>query len=256
MSGGGGGGETKTEMPKWMKETAKPLAADIGSLSSTPFFPGQTYADPSQYTQQGIAGMGGIDYQPTLDYYGGVLEGGGGLTPDFQQAVMEPAVENVASRFAAAGRYGSPASVQGMTEAGMRSLAPYWNDQQRRQMQAAAALPMAQQDLWRSRLMAGGLQEMWDQKGIDEAMQRHYYDPRYQLLQQQMGLLGGLPGGGGIVTQNPGSGSALAGGLGGAISGGMAGGMLAGTEAGAFLGPWGMAGGALLGGLAGSGLLG
>ena len=240
MSGGSKGGETKTEMPGFMKNQAKPIAAGIGNLeaSTTPL-----YGGPSDYSQQAIAGMGqpgGFDQ--SIDYYQQAAQGDFlGLSPEFANAVMEPAVENVASRFAMSGRSGSPAATQGMTEAAMRSLAPYYNDERRLQQQAAAALPMAYQDLYRSQMGAGVAQEGYNQ----QALENQRFDPQYDLLQRQVGLLQGIPNPGGTVAVDPGKGSPWAGALGGAATGAAMGSVIPGLGTGV---------GALIGG--GMGLLG
>lgn len=233
MSGGSKSQETKVQMPGFMSQAARPLAAGIGTLTpyEGPLAPGM-----SGYTQAGMEGLGAPGgYDEAIDYYQRAAQGDFlGLSPDFARAVMNPAIENVASRFAMAGRSGSPASVQGMTEAAMRSLAPYYSDERRMQQQAAAALPMAYQDLYKSQLAAGDISDVYGQREIEEGR----YDPTYDLLQRQIGLLQGVPfAGGTTVAQQPG-GSPVAGALGGAAIGSQ-------------WGPWGaLAGGGL--GLLGS----
>jgi hypothetical protein len=229
MSGGSKSQETKVEMPGFMKSAAKPLAQGIGQLSAsdTPL-----YAGPSDYTQQAIAGMGSPGgYGQAIDYYQQAAQGDFlGLSPEFQGAVMNPAIENVASRFAQSGRSGSPAAELSMTEAAMRSLAPYYADERRMQQQAAAALPMAYQDLYRSQMAAGEAEQGLAQQQLEN--QR--FDPQYDLLQRQIGLLGGLPMVGGTTTAQQPGGSPLSGALGGAAIG-------------STFGPWGAAIGGGLG---------
>jgi hypothetical protein len=214
MSGGSKSSETKTEMPGFMKAQAKPLAQGIGQLSAsdTPL-----YAGPSDYTQQAIAGMGSPGgYGQAIDYYQQAAQGDFlGLSPGFQQAVMDPAIEGVASRFAQAGRSGSPGAELAMTKAAMQSLAPYYNDERRMQQQAAAALPMAYQDLYRSQMAAGTAEE-----GIAQnALENQRFDPQYDLLQRQIGLLQGIPMVGGTSQSVQPGGSPLSGALGGAATG-------------------------------------
>jgi hypothetical protein len=132
---------------------------------------------------------------------------------------MEPAMENTASRFAQAGRYGSPGSNQQMAESGMRALAPYWNQQQGRMMQAAGAIPQLQDFQARQQLAGGSLAESYAQQPITEAMNRWNYNQEQPLNRMQGwgSLYGPIQGAGGY--QAPGGGSGLAGALGGGLTG-------------------------------------
>ena len=214
MSGGDGGSEQKTKMPGYITNPAKKISGGITGIEA---YEGPIHAGMSDYTQQAMQGMGAPGgYDQSIDYYQRAAQGDFlGLSPEFQGAVMNPAIENVASRFARSGRSGSPAAELSMTEAAMRSLAPYYADERRMQQQAAAALPMAHQDLYRSQLAAGGIQEGFDQRAIEQDR----YDPRYDQLQRQIGLLQGIPSSGGTVAVQQDKGSALAGAAGGAAMG-------------------------------------
>ena len=242
MSGGGGDSQTKTEMPKWYNAVAKPASQQIGGLTPQEFYPDPTFAPQSGYTGNAIAGLGNADFGQSEDYYRGVLNGDYlGLNPAFQDAVMSPAMDAVASKFAGAGRYGSPGSQYQIAKAGMQALAPYYDSERQRQGQSAAAIPLLQNQQWQNWLMGGGLQEQWGQKQIDENMARYNYDPTYANLQRQLGLLQMMTPGN-VVTSSQGGGSQLAGAAGGALTG---------ASAGSMFGPWGTAIGGIAGGALG-----
>ena len=253
MSGGPEKTSSTTLQPWYMSRPLGQYANQLRDFEDPGFFPGQTYAGQSDLTAQGIGGLGSVDYSGTRDYFNRALGGEfTQLNPQFANAVMEPAMENVASRFEQAGRYGSPASQQQMAESGMRALAPYYDAERSRQQQAALALPGLDEQQAMQQLRAGGMEELWDQKGISEAMARHDYP--YAELQRFGQLLSplSLGSGAGYTQQTVPGGSQLAGGLGGALSGAMAGAAhpLLGAGAGTMLGPlgWaGMIGGGLLG---------
>ena len=230
MSGGGGGGDVEMKMPDWLRPAGYTygdiLGTELGSIGNhseniRPFFPGQTYAGMSPLTQAGIdqlTGPGGSAAGMTSDYFSRVMGGEYlGMNPAMQSAVMNPAVENVASRFAQAGRYGSPASQEQMAEAGMRAMAPYYDAERQRMGQAAMMLPGVQNQYAQNLLTAGGIGEGYEQAGIDEAMQRHYFNPVFNYLGQAAPLFG--PGSGyGTQAQNTG-GNTLPGMVGGALLG-------------------------------------
>lgn len=225
----GGGGDQKVEQkaPDWLR----PQLFNYGNLLAQELAPGgQLGANapmgPSPLTQRGIDLYGQTGpYDLASQYQQNVLGGQYlGLSPQFQQAVMDPAIANVAGRFAQAGRYGSPASQEAMAEAGMRALAPYYGQERGYQQQASVMLPALQAQQAGQFTTGGALQEYWQ-------------NPMLNYLTRVQPLMGG--GGYGVTTQNqPGGG--WQGALGGAAGGAMMG---------AQFGPWGMAGGALLGGL-------
>ena len=263
-----GGGDTEVEMrmPEWLRPAGYSygdlLSREIGSIAggtgqnAMPFFPGQTYAGMSPLTSMGMqhylgpmASAAGQSSNYFADVMGGQYLG---MNPQFQNAVMNPAIENVASRFASAGRYGSPASQSQMAEAGMRALAPYYDAERQRMGQAAMMGPQINQQYGQGLFGLGQIQEGYDQQGINEAMQRHYYNPNINYLQQISGL---FSPGTGFGSQNTNTGGmTLPGILGGAMMGGSMGAAhpLLGAGAGSVLGPAGWAGiglGGLLGGL-------
>lgn len=186
------------------------------------------------YEQQALAAMGNVQpYQQAQGYFGDVAGGQYlGLNPELQRAVMDPAISNVASRFAAAGRYGSPASQTSMAEAGMRAMMPFYDQERTRQGQANLMLPQLQQG------MAGQLQ------------QAGAYNPQLDYMSRIAPLVStGMAGG--MRVQQPGGGgggwkSTLGGAAGGAMSGAKIGTMLGGPGIGTAAGA---VGGALLGGL-------
>lgn len=183
------------------------------------------------YEQQALAAMGNVQpYQQAQGYFGDVASGQYlGLNPELQRAVMDPAIANVASRFAAAGRYGSPASQTSMAEAGMRAMMPFYDQERTRQGQANLMLPQLQQG------MAGQLQ------------QAGAYNPQLDYMSRIAPLIStGMAGG--MRVQQPGGGSDWRSALGGAAGGAMAGARLGSVVPGIGTG-FGAIGGALLGGL-------
>ena len=206
-------------------------------------FPGQTYAGPSPLTQQGIAAYGNVNpYEQGMGYQQDVLAGNYlGMNPQMQAAVMDPAMANVASRFAAGGRYGSPASQTSMAEAGMRAMMPYYDAERQRQQQASMMLPALQQGMAGSLLQGGQLQEGYDQMAINEAMERYYYNPLLRSTQAVAPFMGGAPTQGSTTM---GGGNALQGALSGGLGGAMMGAAVPGFGAGpaSLLGPAGWAG--------------
>jgi hypothetical protein len=252
----GGGPAEAPKMPGYAKEALKPYAGqlqDFGQNYDPQFFGGQTYAGQDPYTSQGIQGLGNLDTGMSQDYMQNTLQGDYlGLNPAMSAAVMDPAMDASAGRFNMMGRYGSPASQTGMMKAGMQAAMPYYNQERGRQQQAAMMLPGLQQQQAQSQLMAGGMNEAWGQKDIDEQMARWNFEQNqpYDIMQKWSSLYGPIATAG-MVGGSPAEGSPLAGAAGGALMGGAAGGAMAGTEAGAFLGPYGMMAGAALGGLAG-----
>lgn len=222
----GGDSPEQAEVPYFVAQNMRPYAQglrEFGDQYNPEFYGGQTYADQSPYTQNAITQFGQMNTQPSMDYYQNVMQGAGGLSPEFQQAVMEPAQEAAASRFGAANRLGSGYGGQAFAESGMRALAPFWNDQQNRGMQAAGAIPQLQEFQARQNLLGGGLQEQWGQKGIDESMARHEYAQELPFMKnQKWGSLYGpvtAAGGSAYMPQSTPGGSALAGAVGGGLTG-------------------------------------
>ncbi len=236
----GGGGDTKvSNAPPRMAENAYwnyftnqfggqyPGVEEAIKGWQPTFFPGQTYAGMSPETQSGLAGLYGTTqpggaFGQAQQYFGDVARGNYlGMNPAMQNAVMNPAMDAVASRFESMGRYGSPASQEQMAEAGMRALMPYYGQERTRQGQAAALLPQLGMQAAQTRMGVGGAREAWQQKGIDEAMQRYNFEQNLPVSRLQ--TLGGLltpTGNYNVQTTNANAGvNPLAGALGGASMG-------------------------------------
>jgi hypothetical protein len=252
----GGGGAEAPKIPGYVNKATKPYAQELGAFNQQydpEFYGGQMTAGMDPFTQQGAQGMGNFNTQGSQDYLQQSMQGNFlGLSPEMRSAVMDPAMDASAGRFASMGRYGSPASQQAMAQAGMQAAMPYYNQERDRQQQSAMQLPAMQQMQNQQQLMGGQINEGYAQNQINEDMSRFNFEQNkpYDIMQKWASLYGPLSQAGAVGGGVPG-GSDLAGGLGGVLTGAAAGGALAGTEAGAFLGPWGMAGGAALGGLAG-----
>ena len=150
------------------------------------FFPGQTYADQSQYSQQAIEGMGNFSTQPSQQYMQNTLQGNYlGLNPAMQGAVMNPAMQGVNQQFAAAGRYGSPMNQQQSAQAGMSALMPYYDAERQRQQQSAMQLPQLQQQQYANQAAGGLGQEQYAQQPIDQAMAQHQFEQNQPLMPAQ-----------------------------------------------------------------------
>jgi hypothetical protein len=232
-------------VPKFHKDPLKQYSQELQNYIGTPgpgYFPGQTYAGMSGYTGQGIEELGGVNYAPSNEYLQSTLAGDYlGLSPEMMGAVMGPAMEASAARFASSGRYGSPASQVAMTKAGMEAAMPYYDQERQRQQEAAGLAPAMQSQQALGLLSAGGLEEDWQQKQINEDMARYEYEQNlpYTQLQQQSTLFG--PFGPPVSGYEPAGGSQLASMAGGALAGGVAGAEfgLPGAIAGGLLGGYG-----------------
>ncbi len=257
---GGGGGDTQQEVinrpPPGFDDAFWTMGQQANQLLQNwnpQYYPGQSYVGANPYTSQGLNAMGQGAMDPNsglgsaMNYYRGVMGGDYmGLNPAFRSAVMEPAMENVASRFEQAGRYGSPASVQSMNEAGMRALAPYYDAERTRMGQAANMLPQLEAQRYQQLLGAGQGLEGYDQQALQADMDRFNWEQNQELARLgQIAPLLGVGSGYGTTqstAQQPG-GSPIAGALGGGILGAQLAPLMG------LAGPWGLVGGALLGGL-------
>ncbi len=248
---GGGGTTTVQNADPWVG--AQPFLRDYmrqaKAQSRTPmkYYGGQTIAGFAPEQEQAFNRMMGDTYQPSLDYYGGILGG------ENMDAITNPIVNQVNSQFSAAGRYGSgshnAALGKGITEA----ITPY-------QMQAAQLLPQLEAQKTAGIMGVGDMRRAFDQAMLDEARNKFnfYQNEPIQRLQQYASLVSPGAGFGGqsSMTQPGGSSfaSALGGGLTGAAFGSMVpgfGGSLLTGGGGALLGPAGWIGAGLgaLGGL-------
>ena len=190
------------------------------------YFGGQTYSDVPEYYQnamQDYAASGsdpnsatGLSEQYSKDVLGGDYLG---LSPAMQNAVMNPAMDATASRFAQMGRYGSPASQSGMMQSGMEAMMPFYNAERGRQENAAGRLPGFDDTRFNRFGPLAGSDMGQQQLGIDEEMNRWNFDQNdYLNRMTQFGNLLGVNGG---YNPPPGpvAGDPLAAGLGGALAG-------------------------------------
>ena len=110
-------GNRTAQMPTWLKQ-------DLRDYRDTADDPNSNFGLAQQYTRDQVNG----------DYLG--------LNPAMQQAVMNPAMDEMSSRFAKMGRSGmNPNNTQAQLSAGLGALMPYHDNALNRQMTAAAALP-------------------------------------------------------------------------------------------------------------------
>lgn len=182
------------------------------------FFPGQTYAGPSDATNSGISALSGIATDPnsaanqTKGFLGDTLAGKY-LTgnPNFaavSQSITDQVMPNIQAAFTKAGMYGSTPNQYSLTRGLSDAIAPYaynnYESERGRQMQAASALPGLDEAMAKSQLQSGALSENYQQKGIDEAMTRYGYDQNKDLmaLQQLAGFAQPIAGLGGTQNTN------------------------------------------------------
>lgn len=272
MSGGGGGGSTEVKLPKYANQALKPYAGELqnfGQQYDPEFYGGQMTAGMDSFTQGAAQGMGNFSTQGSQDYFQNSMQGNYlGLSPEMQSAVMDPAMDAAAGRFAQMGRYGSPASQQSMAQAGMQAAMPYYNQERQRQQQSAQMLPMMQQMQNQQQLAGGQINEGYAQNQINEDMARFNFEQNkpYDIMQKWSSLYGPLPGAGSTTTTSMDDGSSAANILGGGLMGSALGsgiqgaafnalGAGSGAMSGplmALSGPWGMAAGVGLGALGGA----
>jgi hypothetical protein len=252
-----------------------PEAAKLYQNNPLSFFPGQTYASPSQATldaqkmqtdiaSRGVAGPQAAADQNLQDTLSGKyldINSNPYLMPAANN-ILASVLPQVNSQFAASGRgnsgLASRAASQGATDALATQAFNNYNAERTRQMQAAQLAPAAMQaDYLPAAKLAevGAAQEDVTQQGINDAMQRFQFNQ--QAPYQQLGLYnsliqgnyGGSTSGTTATTLPPRSIGAglIGGGVAGAGLGYLAGNALGLTGAqGALLGG---AGGAALGGL-------
>jgi len=230
LGGLGSGSPDNPEIPSWVREPFSPyrriLKKEFENQYDPQFFPGQTYAAQSPFTNLAIQQMGGFSTQPSQDYFSDVMSGqylpGG---EGFQQAMMNPAIEAVNAKFNQMGRWGSQANQEAATEAAMRAYAPYYGRERALQQNAALRLPQMQELQAQQQLMGGGLEEQWAQKPITENMQRWDFNQNQPLIRMQNwgSLFAPITGGAQTMYQPQQGGSMASGILGGALMGGMLG---------------------------------
>lgn len=222
----GGGGDTKTKnvTRPWLKrpylQNYLPWAEDIYGREAEPFqfFPGQTYADLSPYTEQALQGTasrataGSPIVGQAQDYTGDVLSGqyldptSNPFFAGVSDAVLSEVMPAVNQQFAAAGRGGtSPLAAEAMGRGVSRGLAPFLAGEYGRErgiMEGAAARApgLAEYDYADlNRLLGvGGAYQTQEQLGIDEARARHEFEQQEE--QQRLAALGGVYSGAGSVS--------------------------------------------------------
>lgn len=288
MSKGGGNTKTKTTTEPW--SGVKPYllsgyqdAQDLYNKGAPSYYPGQTTAPMSSYTQnaldataqraaygsdvnraaQGqITGTANGDYLNSNSYLQGAINAAvQPITNAFSSEVM-PGID---SNFSSAGRYGSGLQGQAYSDAeqnlaqqigNVSSQMAYQNygDERQRQMQASALAPSAAQTDYTDLGMLGQAGQGYDQYNqnlINADIQKYNYNnnAQWNFLNDYIGLLNGATGGSSTTTgQQPGStaGGAITGALGGAMGGAYLGSIIPGLGTGL-----GALGGGLLGGLGG-----
>ena len=237
--GGGGGGSTTTS---GIDPTIKPYVTygleEAKRQYETPgaaFFPGQTYVSPSEATQAALQAaqtraMSGSPIQAAANQeYLSTVQGRGvnpflegalaGTTRQAQEAYTR-GVQGIQSNAASAGRYGSNAMGQQVGQAqdifgrnlaeSAGSLAYQSAEAERnRQMQAVAGAPaFAQADYQdiQKLLTAGQGQESYQQKALQDAINRYNYEQTLpqQKLQQFTNLFTSVPSGGTSTTTQQG----------------------------------------------------
>ena len=246
--GGGGGTTTVEKADPWVG--AQPFLTDYmqqaANMSRTPrqYYGGQTIAAFRPEQEQAFNRMMGDQYQPSMDYYGGILGGGN------MDAIANPVAEQIASKWAASGRYGSPGMGQSIAKGVTEAITPY-------QMQAAAALPQLQNMQTANVMGVGDARQRYEQMLLDEERAKFEFgqnEPR-QRLQEYASLVSPGAGFGGQSSMTQPGGSRAAGMLGGGLMGASLASspLVTGFSPLAGLGAFGglplIAGGALLGGL-------
>jgi hypothetical protein len=229
MSGGGGGSTTTTGIDPSLKPYVEYGLEEGKKLYEAPgpgFFPGQTYIDPSQATQQALqmaqqrATAGSPLLQAAQQQQLQTVQGRG-VNPFLQgalSAAYQPTVEaaqeatrGLQGQASQAGRYGSGAMGQiaerqaaglGRGFGGSLSNLAYQSSEAEAARQAAAignAPALAQADYTdiQALLKAGQGGEQYQQAALQDAMNRYNYEQQLpqQKLQQFANLFSSAPGG-------------------------------------------------------------
>jgi hypothetical protein len=196
------------------------------------FFPNSTVTPFSPETQYGLGAttsraLGGSPLNPAaqgqiMDTLGGNYLAGGEGYDAYLDSVLSSVRPNVESQFAASGRSGSPLMGEALGRGIGRGMAPLYNAERSRMMQASAMAPqLAREDYYDiDRLMGVGAKredlysrELADQMGRWDFAQQ---EPGARTGQYMNLLQGGLPFGT-QRTSGGGKGSTLGMGLGGAL---------------------------------------
>ena len=237
---GGGDQESEVAMPGWMEDSSRQYYDRLSQSSTDPNNTGfwQGY-NPQMYEGDLQARMPDWlkgeykDYMKddrNLDIKEGYMRDtargkGLGLNPAMQAAVMNPAMDATASRFAAMGRSGmNPANVQSQNTSGMQALMPFHNAALNRQFQAAQGVTDVD-DQRMDRAALRGDAVMRDKQGVIDRnrYQNDFASNKYlNRMQNWQGLLGQMgSGGGGVGTTSMSqpNGSWLSGAMGGGLLG-------------------------------------
>ena len=207
---GGSSGEQQSGPPDYVNNALSQYSTNLQNFQYRPEnFKGRTFANPSPFTKMATRRMGNFSNQPSQDYWSSVMNGDYlGMNPAYQQAVMDPAIQNTNAAFNQAGRFGSQANMQNTAQAGMAALAPYYNAERERMGQAAQYLPQLQAGEIAQQLQGGQMRDQNRQNKINQQMQRFQFGQNRDLLelQTQAGLLGPLSGVSQSTMQGPQSG--------------------------------------------------
>ena len=222
-SSGGGTTTTTTQSNDPWSGQQKYLTKGFGQAESDvlnrplEFFPGQTYVDPSQQTQAGIAGMtsqaqGGSPLnamagQQLADTMGGSYLTGGQGFDQAMQAAMDAIRPGIDSQFAGAGRYGSGLHAQQIGKGFGQAAAGLYGQERDRMMGAsgmAAGVDQANYAPYQALMQAGQMSEGYDQQNLQDQINRWNFDQGEPTnrLGQYMGLIGGNYGGESTSTQS------------------------------------------------------
>ena len=244
MSKGGGSTRTITQSsgpPAYAKpflEYGMSQAKEMYEGGPPQYYPGQTVVGYSPESEMALAGQrqmatSGSPFIPMTQ--AAVMQNLMGTNP-LQSAAFKPVVDQVASQFASAGRYGSGAQ-QGAVASALAPMA--YQAQQAAIQQAPAAYEFGFSDLQKL-AEVGAAREAQSQAELEADMQRFQFEQESPLnaLANYMSIIqGGTVGGDKSqpVYRQP-IGSALSGALGGAQLGGMFGAPGIGAAAGGLAG--------------------
>lgn len=207
-----------------------PTEYEFNPPSTVPPFSPETEQALALQTQRALAGnpLLGLGQGQIASTLGGDYMYGGPGFDAYVDAVWSGVRPQVDSMFALSGRGGSPLHAEALARGFGRGMAPLYESERNRQMQAALSTPaMAAADY-------GDIGQLAGVGATREAKQQQYMDEAYNRLARYMGLIQGNYGGTTTTTGGAGA-SPLLSGLGGAMMGGQ------------FFGPLGALGGGLLG---------
>lgn len=222
MSGGGGGGNTttvqKSDPPAYLQPYLLQTAVGAGEAYKNPlqFYPGATYAGPSNATQYALTAQeqraaagspltraGQNELTKTLS--GDYLNAGNPYFSQMMNNVAADIAPRINAQFSAAGRYGSGAHEHAVASAlantaGQLAFQNYGQERENQMRGMLFAPQMAQQDYFDIAKMAeaGAAREDADQAAINDAVNRFNFQQMepWQRLQLYSGILNGINTGG------------------------------------------------------------